>query len=284
MIVNDNIKRILFVVFAVVLPLTIILPFLLPGSGIEPRDNRALSWASRIIHFLTSPMVLLWLLLFFYEDWLRKRIDTIERAARWRIVVSVIWWLTIALLVLVGTKFFVVVYRGSEKFVFALINFILLSFFVGFCLLYSWKAFQYCCTHSLRNIAAACLLGQHTKFLRAKEFDKAYAALVKACEIAPDGILLWCGLAFFCETFRKNTVEADRYMARAAELLTTKKSSSNSDKACYLDYLGSILYERGEYDKGLEYMKQSIDIEPTPGRISSYEKKLAESRDKRRET
>jgi hypothetical protein len=144
MIVNYNINRILFIVLAVILPLTIILNLALPGGGIEPRDNRALSWASRIIHSLTAATVVFWLALFFYKDWLRNRIDTIERAARWRIVVSVIFWLTIALLVLVGMRFFVVVYRGSDRFALALIKFVLVSFVLGYSLLYSWKELQYC--------------------------------------------------------------------------------------------------------------------------------------------
>jgi tetratricopeptide (TPR) repeat protein len=281
MIVKDNIKRTLFVVFAVVLPLTIVLNLLLPGYGIEPRDNKALLWASIIIRFLTAPALVFWLLLFFYKDWLRNRIDTIKRAARWRIVVSLSFWLTIVLLVLVGMRFFIDVYRGSDRFVFALIIPMLL---MGYSLLYFWKEWQYCRKKPLCNILAASFVEQHNKFLHSHDFDKSYAALVKACETAPDEPKLWCILASFCETFCNKTAEADKYMATAEELLTKKKAGSNSDKACYLNYLGSILYERGECDKGLEYMKQSIDIEPTPGRISLYEKKLAESRDKRRET
>ena len=79
---------------------------------------------------------------------------------------------------------------------------------------------------------------------------------------------------------RKDTADADKFMAKAEELITSKKATRDSEKACYLNYLGAILYERGDYQKGLEYIKQSIDIEPRPGRISSYEKKLSESRDK----
>jgi tetratricopeptide (TPR) repeat protein len=254
-----------------------------PAGGIETHDNTALSWVSRIIHFLILPALVFLLVPVFYKDWLRNRIDTIERAARWRIVVSVIFWLTIALLVLVGMRFFIDVYRGSDRFALALIKFVLVSFVLGYSLLYSWKELQYCHKKPLCNILAAGFVEQHNKFLNAHDFDKAYAALVKACETAPDEANIWCILAFFCETFLKKTAEADKYMAKAGELITTKKSGSDSDKACYLNYLGVILYERGEYDKGLDYMKQSIDIEPRPGRISSYEKKLSESRDKHRE-
>lgn len=256
----------------------------MPRGSVEPRDNKALLWASRIIHFLTAPALVFWLVLFFYKDWLRDRIDMIERAARWKIVVSLSFWLTIALLVLVGMRFFIDIYRGSDRFVFALIMFVLVSFVLGDSLLYFWKEWQYCRKKPLCNILAAGFVEQHTKFLNAHDFDKAYTALVKACETAPDEAKLWCILAFFCETFCNKTAEADKYMATAEELLTKKKAGGDSDKACYLNYLGSILYGRGEYDKGLECMKQSIDIEPTPGRISSYEKKLAEYGNKNRET
>ena len=139
---------------------------------------------------------------------------------------------------------------------------------------------RYYCKQPFCNIAAAGLLEKHTKFLTAHDFDKAYDVLVKACETAPDGTELWCRLALFCEVFRKDTTETDKWMAKARELISTKKANSDSDNACYLNYLGTIIYERGEYDKGLEYMKQSIDIEPRPGRINIYEKKLSEFKDK----
>jgi len=215
--------------------------------------------------------------LLFYEDWLRRRIDTIERAYRMRIVVSIIFWLTIVFLVLIGARFVVILYRGSDHLISTSIRFLLLGLCFGFLLLYSWKSLLYFRKRPLCNIVAACLIEQHDKFVKASNLDKAYSALVKACEAAPDGVWLWCRLALFCERTRKNSAEADKYMARADELITTK-ANSIGDKACYLDYLGLINYVRGEHDTGLEYIKQAIDIEPKPYRIKLYEELLSDSK------
>ena len=235
----------------------------------------SLWWAGKIVFFILLLMVF-WVALFFYADHLRSRIDTIELAARMKFVVSVAWWVTIALLVLLGAEFLIVLYKGSHRIVFAAIQFLLLSLCLGFLLLDSWIMLKYFRTHTLRNVVAVCLREQSDKFIHARNFDKAYAVLIKASETAPDETEIWCRLAFFCELIRKNTTEADEFIAKAGELIATKKVVSNSDKTCYLNYLGTILYGRGECEKGLEYIKQSIDIEPSPGRISSYEKKLLE--------
>jgi tetratricopeptide (TPR) repeat protein len=285
MALNDNTKRIIFVALAAILLLSIILPLVATRfenekGGFGHRHNEALLWILIIIRPISVITTVFWLALFFYKDWLRGRIDTIERASRMRIVVSVLWWLTITMLALPGIRFFIVSYRGSDRLVFASIEFVLLSLCLGYILLTSWPEWRYFRTQPLCNIVAAYLLEQHSKFAHARNFDKAYAVLIKASEIAPDELELWCRSAFFCEMIRKDRAEADKFMAKAEELITSKKATRDSEKACYLNYLGTILYGRGDYQKGLEHIKQSIDIEPRPGRISSYEKKLSESRDK----
>jgi tetratricopeptide (TPR) repeat protein len=282
---TDNTRRIVFVVLAVILLSSIILS--LVTARIEEQKAtlstgtiKALWWAGKIVFFISIPLMVSLVALFFYADRLRSRMDTTELAARMKIVASIIPWLTIILLIIIEARFFIILYRGSDHLVFTSINFLLLSLCLGISLFYSWPVAQYCRKQPLCNIVAACLLEQHSKFVNARDLDKAYVALVKACETAPDELELWCRLAFFCEMIRKDTAEADKFMAKAEELITSKKATRDSEKACYLNYLGAILYERGDYQKGLEYIKQSIDIEPRPGRISSYEKKLSESRDK----
>ena len=284
---NDDTKRIIFVVLAVILFLFVILSLVatrFEHESIQPQHSKALRWARGIISFISMCSVVFWVVLCLYEDWLRSRIDAAERAARMRIVVSVIWWLTIALLILLGTKYLIVLYGGSHRIIFDLIGFVLFSLCFGYFLLHYWQALKYFRIQPLCNIVAAGFLKQHDKFVEAGDFDKAYTVLVKACEIAPDRLWLWCKLAVFCEKFRKNIEEADRFIAKAEELITTNKANKDSDKACYLDYLGLINYLRGESQKGLDCLKQATDIEPMPERIKLYEQMLSQNPAKHRLT
>ena len=280
---NDNTKRIVFVVLVAILVLSIILPFVAARfenekGGFGHRHNRALLWALIIIRSISVITAVFWLAIYLYGDWLRSRVDTIKLAARMRIVASVWWWIIIALLVLLGVEFLIVLYRGSHRIVFASIEYVLLTIVFSCFLLFAWDNVQYFRKRSLCNIVAACLLERHEKYVKTRDFDKAYSALLKACETDPDGIWLWCKLALFCERTRKNSAEANSYMAKANELITANKANSISERAYYFGSLGLILYMRGEFDKSLAYIKQSIDIEPKPFRIKMYEELLSDSK------
>jgi len=280
---NDNTKRIVFVVLAVIILSSIILSLVMARfeeqkATLSTGTTESLWWAGKIVFFISMPLMVSLVALFFYADHLRSRVDTIELAARMRIVVSVAWWVIIALLVLRGVEFSIALYSGSHRIVFDVIQFLLLSSCLGFLLLDLWAMLSYFRTHALHNVVTVCLLEQHDKFVKANKFDKAYATLLKACEAEPDGLWLWCRLAMFCERTRKNSAEADKYMAKAEELITTTKANNIGDKACYFDYLGLINYVRGEHDKGLTYIKQAIDIEPKPYRIKTYEELLLDSK------
>ncbi len=230
----------------------------------------------KIAQTLMSFTLALWIILSLYKDRLRNKLETIEQAIKTRKFAYIFWWATIFLLVLFSARVITFFYHSSGKLVFNIVTLSLIGFFLVYSLMNSRAELKFCRKQPLCNIAAAGLLEKHNKFLADRDFDNAYNTLVKACETAPDGTELWCRLAYFCELIRKNTTETDKYMARAKELISEKKASSDSDKACFLNYLGSITYERGEYEKGLEYMKQSIDIEPRQGRINTYEKKRSE--------
>ncbi|MGA2069742.1 MAG: hypothetical protein ABSG97_00185 [Sedimentisphaerales bacterium] len=277
---TDNTKRIILIVVWAAIVLSIMLSlvearFEEPKATLSTNSIKSLWWAGKIIFFISRPLMVSSAALLFYADHLRSKVDTIELAARMRIVVSIAWWVIIALLVLLGVEFLITLYNGSHRIVFAAIQFLFLSLCLGFLLLDSWTMLSYFRTHTLHNVVVACLLEQHDKFVKANKYDKAYSTLLKACETDPEGVWLWCKLAFFCERTRKNSAEADKYIAKAEELVTTK-TPNISGKACYLDYLGLINYVRGECDKGLEYVKQAIDIEPKPFRIKTYEDLLAE--------
>jgi tetratricopeptide (TPR) repeat protein len=241
-------------------------------------------WFERITRIIWSLSFALLMILWWYEIQLRKKVETIEQASQMRKIVYAVWWATILALALVAERVFATLYHKPSKPIFDLIILLPLGIFLIFGLVNSQAKLRYCRKQPFCNIAAACLLERHTKFLHERDFDKSYNALVKACEIAPEETFLWCHLAHFCELFRNNTTESDKYMAKAKELISTKKVDSDSNKACYFNYLGMILYDRGEYEKGLEYMKKSIDIGPNPGRIKTYEKKLSEFKAKQQNT
>ncbi|MGD0551075.1 MAG: hypothetical protein ABSB25_00335 [Sedimentisphaerales bacterium] len=275
MALTDKTNRVILIVVWVVLVLAIILPLVATRFEehkvtLSTNPIKPLRFAGEIVFFISMLLMVSLVVLFFYVDGLRNKVDTIEWAARLRRIALIIPWLTIILLALIGIKFVIVLYYHSGHFIYNSIELSLIGLLVGYLLLYSWGMAQYCRTKPLSTIAATCLLEQHEKFVKARDLDKAYSTLLKACEMNLDGVWLWCRLAIFCEHTRKNSAEADDYMAKANELITTK-ANNIGDKACYLDYLGLLNYVRGECNKGLEYIKQAIDIEPKPFRIKTYE-------------
>jgi tetratricopeptide (TPR) repeat protein len=283
MTLSDKTKRIILIVVWAAIVLSIILSlvearFEEQKAALSTNSIKSLRLAGTIVLFITMPLLVSLAVLLFYADHLRSKVDTIELAARMRIVVSIAWWVIIALLVLLGVEFLITLYNGSHRIVFAMIQFLLLSLCLGFLLLDSWATLGYFSTHTLHDVVVACLLDQQEKYVKTSDFDKAYSALLKACETDPNGIWLWCRLALFCQITRKYSAEADNYMAKAGELITTTKANNIGDKACYFDYLGLINYVRGEHDKGLTYIKQAIDIEPKPYRIKTYEELLLDSK------
>jgi tetratricopeptide (TPR) repeat protein len=285
MALNDNTKRIIFVALAAILLLSIILPlaaarFNNANSVVDIQHSKYLWWAIEITRLLTIITIILWLVLSFYSDWLRSRIDSIERASRMKIVVSVIWWGIIIILILLAIKFLMVLCRGSHQIVLASIKYAIISLLFVWVLPDIWRSFQYFHTQPTCKIIAASFVERHEKYVKISNFDKAYSALLKACETDPDRVWFWCKLALFCQQFRKNSAEADKYMTKAEELTTT----NISDKACYLDYLGLINYLRGERDTGLGYIKQAIDIESKPYRVKLYEGLLSDSKSSQSDT
>jgi tetratricopeptide (TPR) repeat protein len=281
-----NTKRVVFAAIAAILVLSIILPLVTARfndtkGSIDQQHSKYLWLAINITRLITTITLILLLVLDFYSNWLRSRIDSIERAARMKIVASVILWSTILILILFAMEFLMVLYRGS---VFASIKYVLIILLFVFILPDTWRSFRYFRTQPACNIIAASVVERYEKYVKASDFDKAYFELLKACEMNPDSVVLWGKLAFFCEHTRKNSAQADKYMAKMEELITTTKTTNISDKACYLDFLGLIYYTRGEHDKGLGYIKQAIDIEPKPYRIKGYEGLLLKSKSAQSDT
>lgn len=280
---SDNTKRIIFTAVAVIVVLSIILPLIVTRFeeqrvAVSIKTIKASRMAQGGIAFVSLLLMIPLVILLFYEGWLHFRIDTVKLVHRVKIVISMIFWLIFILLTLQIAKFLIVVYCGSHRIVYHSIVSTIFCLCFGFLLWIYWKMLKYLHTQPVNKIIVGCLLHQHHNFVKKMKLDKAFSALIKTCEIAPDEVCLWCKLALFCERTRKNSVEADKYMAKAEELVTTTKANSIGDKACYFDYLGMLSYVRGERDKGLEYIKQAIGIESKPYRIKMYEELLADSK------
>lgn len=279
---SNNTKRTIFTAVAAIVVLSSILLLIVARfeeqkAAVSNDTLKTLSWTGKILRLVSLPLWAFLLALLFYIDWLRSKVNNVELAARMRIVASTILWLTIILLSLIGTRFILILLCGSDSLISTSIKFLLLCLCLGFSLVYSLPMAKFCRTQPLNKIAAACLREQHNKFAKASKFDEAYSTLLKACETDPEGVWSWCKLALFCERTRKNSAEADEYIAKAEELVTTTKANNITDKACYFDYLGLLNYLRGERDKGLEFIKQAINIESKPFRIKLYEELLTHS-------
>ncbi len=233
-------------------------------------------WFERISEVIRLLTFSLWGVLWWYKDRLRSKLEIVEHAIRMKKVVFAFWWAVIFALAMAAVRIFSIFNHYSDESMFHSLIMLPLSIWLVYELITLRAERRYYREQQLCNIVAAGLFERGNEFLNAHDFDKAYDAFLKACETAPEVVFLWCQLAYFCECFRNNVAESDKYMAKAEELISTKKANSDSNKACYFNYLGGILYERGEYKKGLEYMKQSIDLGPNPGRIKTYEEKLSE--------
>jgi len=239
-------------------------------------------WILLILHFISIAILIPALLLYFYIDWLHFNCNTIELTRRAIFVVFIQLWLIFISLILLPVEYFMTLYIGSHKILYDSVLFIFFGLFFGYLLFCYWNLLKYLRKWPLNHIVADSLREQFLKFLHNHDYDKAYNALIKATEIAPDETEIWCRLALFCELNRKNTNEADEYMAKAGDV-KIKDTLNNDKEACYLNYRGLILYYRGDCQKGLEYIKQSIDIGPNPGRINDYEKKLAQWKENQKE-
>ncbi len=236
-------------------------------------------WFEKITGVIRLLTFASWVALLCYKDRLRKKLEIIKNAHRMSKVVFAVWWTTIFALTLVVVEVFTVCFHNSDKFVFSLIILSILIFLLVHTLMTSWAEWRYFRKQPLCNIIAAGLLEKHNQFLHEQDFDNAFNALVKACETVPEKTYLWCKLAFFCEEFRRDKAESDKYMTRAKESISAEKAKRDSDKACYFEYLGLINCLRKELQKGLDFLKQANDIEPDPRRIKLYERLLSESCD-----
>lgn len=280
---SDKTKRVILSVIAAIAVLSVILPFIITRfetqrASVSTDTIKTFGVVKGVVIIISTLLLIPFVILTFYENWLRNRVDTIEKVLRAKKIVSVMFWIIFALFVFQVTEFLIILCYGSHRIIRNSIAHTVFCIGFGYFLLMYWKALKYFQTQPLDKILVGCLLNQCDKFIKRKKFDKAHSAIVKACETFPEEVVLQCKLAFFCERHLQNTAEADKYMAKAEELITTTRANNVSNRAIYFDYLGLINYTRGEYEKGLEFIKKAIDIELKPFRVQLYEAMLAESK------
>jgi tetratricopeptide (TPR) repeat protein len=125
-------------------------------------------------------------------------------------------------------------------------------------------------------ILASSFIQKCEGLVKAHNFDQAKDYLVKACELVPDDVELWCRLGLFNELFTQNQQESDRCMDKAKAILDSAKEPNYKEIACYESYLGDILCNRGQPDEGFKHLEKSVELDPNPIRLKGYKKKLAE--------
>jgi tetratricopeptide (TPR) repeat protein len=130
--------------------------------------------------------------------------------------------------------------------------------------------------HKPSTVVAAHFNQQHINYFNSGDFQKAHDFLLKACQAEPAAIELWSQLAFLCEMVLHDSTRADRYIQEIETILESGKKATAKEIACYENYLGYILCNRGRNYEGLEHIRKAIELDPDPDRIVKYDEKLSE--------
>lgn len=223
--------------------------------------------------------------LMLYKDRLHRQLTDIPSASRIKQVSQVLFWILLAGVFISGAHLF---YQAINALaVLSLPSTYLLTFsflvHLAVTLVFIYFFFEqretlnYFRTHNASVVLANHYLQMYEKKLNSGNIQEAEQYLIKACEVESESVELWCRLAFFYEMGTRKTNEATKCMQKAKELVSLGPHRSNKKiVACYENYLGYILCNRGHSQKGLVHIKRSIDIDPNPGRIKRYKEKLAE--------
>lgn len=83
-----------------------------------------------------------------------------------------------------------------------------------------------------------------------KNWDKAFSVYDRALKINPDNDLVLNNYAYYLSLQSKNLDKAEQMALRANEI--------SPGNASYLDTVGWVYYQKGNYEKALEYIKTSI--------------------------
>ena len=260
--------------------------FLLPSSSKEPQAefSTTLHLLSIFLRALSTLSLAMVLILLIYKGWISKDFGTVEKAIRVKKASKVLYQLLVMTIILYSGTLVLRLFELAKLQNIQLSGlfyrhtiFILGSIlFCVFLFLEQKKPLDYFRTNKPSAIVAAYYNEQYSKFVQSGDIQEAYNSLIKACENAPYGVELWCQLAFLCETTMLRSCEADKYMQKAKEAIESTEVPNNKEIACYENYLGYILCNRGQNSEGVKHIERSIELDHNPHRVALYEKKIAE--------
>jgi tetratricopeptide (TPR) repeat protein len=221
--------------------------------------------------------LIMYVLILAYSMYFRKyrsKVNSLDKALKWKNISLSLYFFQLALIAAFSIMLILVLFGliGSHRAIYFLV--------IGIAILVEQfienrKLHGYLKTSDPPTILAGALIEQHDICVKSRQFEKAYQFLKMACDTRPDSMASWGRLATFCELILKDHQKADEYLMRDKNLLESK-TPTNEEIATYENYLGNVLFYRGERMAGLEHLKKSIELSPNSLRISGYEAKRRE--------
>jgi tetratricopeptide (TPR) repeat protein len=232
---------------------------------------------------LTCPIMAV-LILIELKDWLLKRLEKVKNAVMIKRISTVLYYLLLVFIVANSSVLFFQLaglmragnIQLADLFHSKMIDLSGVALLYVYLFLTQKESLSYFRNHEPSTIVAAYYNQQHINCLNSGDFQKARDFLLKACQAEPAAVVLWSQLAFLCETVLHDSAQADRYMQEAEAIIESGKKLTDKEIACYENYLGHILCNRGRNYEGLEHIRRSIELDPEPNRIAKYEEKLSE--------
>ncbi len=223
-------KKILYYAVTVIVVIAFIISFAYPFiSKTEKTAEESLilegklftiSKVSKIASVFFSIMVIL---LAQIKDSFVKKTETLRSVSRIKRIANLTYYIIYiaytAIFIALVTQIIVLFQFDTLKFHYLINSGFLItlafSVYVIVLMVYEKESVDYFRNKSQSTILAAILLERYNKYCEKKNYEKAYAALFRACEVKPSAMELWCRLAFFCDIVMKKSSEADEYLEKA---------------------------------------------------------------------
>lgn len=269
----------------IVLVIILILLSVFVNLLIIRKEARVILIAARMLSFTWSMLFLCIIILDSIREHFYKRLYDVAIIKKVKTITKYAYYLSMgALVVLIAAVVIHIIDMsrvGKKQF-----NYISPILLIVICILtgyYFWnlrKIFLYFKSKSNSTIQAAYYVQKHEESLEKRKLQESYKFLLKACEVLPDNIELCCRAASFCEMVLQDANKADDLIGRARVLVEANKNLNNKSLACYENYKGIILCNRENFEEGYQHIEKSIELDPTPTRITNYKKMRSEIRQK----
>lgn len=236
------------------------------------------------VSILTGVLLTSYLLLTFYLEHKLTKLQTLDSAKRLKYVAYTSFYLLLVLWALLVTRLIIAtrnIATNDQSPATSLIDFdyiilVVMMFLSTWLIKDEVKRYNWFRKKTLSAVLVSSLFDKHLELLKAHNFEQSKDCLIKACEVEPNSVMLWSSLGHFYEVFLNNKDESDQCMNKAKSILESSKEPDQKDIACYENYFGYILCNRGQTEEGLKHIEKSIELDPNPGRIGTCNEKLAE--------